>query len=252
MPSAQVSDSTQPHTAGEAMSRLDEADLRAQTPFSSSATGSCFEDNGELERKKRERDAPCWQCRAHRRPPPGERTPSSGRRGCRWGGRGVSVVPFVADIRGPGGRSSTTVASSAQREQDAPDQGVDLERLDVVQLLDRLLDLALVRLDVDDEDERVVLLDLLHGRLGVERVHDRAVRVHARQRRDRLALVLGRTGEGEGLGAAERCIDEGGSGGVGWARRGGGRGEAVREEGRVGASRRRRRSRRRGECRIGA
>ena len=52
MPSAQVSDSTQPHTAGEAMSRLDEADLRAQTPFSSSATRSCFfEDNGELDRK---------------------------------------------------------------------------------------------------------------------------------------------------------------------------------------------------------
>ena len=59
-----------------------------------------------------------------------------------------------------------------------PDEGVDLGDVDVVQLLDRGLDLVLVRLDVADEDERVVVLDLLHRRLGRQGVLDDVVRVH--------------------------------------------------------------------------
>lgn len=72
-----------------------------------------------------------------------------------------------------------------------PDQCVDLDGVNVVQLLESLLDLALVGLDVDDENQRVVLLDLLHRTLRVQRVQDDLVCVETRLVRDRLAGVLG-------------------------------------------------------------
>lgn len=84
-----------------------------------------------------------------------------------------------------------------------PDESVDLDGLDIVQLLEGDLDLPLVCLHVDDEDEGVVLLDLLHGALGVEGVEDDLVEVEAGSMRDRLAGVLGRPGELKGLGAVE-------------------------------------------------
>lgn len=71
------------------------------------------------------------------------------------------------------------------------DEGVDLDGGHVVLLLQRRGDLALVGFDVDDEDERVVLLDLLHGRLGVERVDEDLAGIEARLVRNRLAGVLG-------------------------------------------------------------
>ena len=85
-----------------------------------------------------------------------------------------------------------------------PDQGVDLGGLDVVELLHGILDVPLVGPDVDDEDQSVVVLDLLHGGLGVERVLDRSELVHSRQVRDRLSRVSGSTGETEGVGSVER------------------------------------------------
>ena len=48
-----------------------------------------------------------------------------------------------------------------------------------------------------------MLLHLLHGALGVERVHDDLVLVEAGLVRDRLARVLGRARGGEGLRAVE-------------------------------------------------
>ena len=63
--------------------------------------------------------------------------------------------------------------------------------------------MSLVGLDVDDEDECVVLLDLLHGALGVERVDDDLVLIEAGDVRYGLSLVLGCAGELEGLGAVE-------------------------------------------------
>lgn len=84
------------------------------------------------------------------------------------------------------------------------DQGVDLDGVDVVELLEGLLDLGLVGLDVDDEDQGVVLLNLLHGGLGVEGVDDDLVLVEAGLVRDRLAGVLGSARNDEGLGAVER------------------------------------------------
>ena len=74
-----------------------------------------------------------------------------------------------------------------------PDECVDLDSVNVKQLLERLLNLSLVGLDVDDEDESVVLLNLLHGALSVEWVDDNLVLVQAGLVRDRLARVLGGT-----------------------------------------------------------
>ena len=86
---------------------------------------------------------------------------------------------------------------------DVPDKGVDLDGVDIVELLQRLLDLSLVCLDVYDEDQRVVLLNLLHGALGVERVDDDLVLIKTRLMRNGLSWVFGRSGKLEGLGSVE-------------------------------------------------
>ena len=57
----------------------------------------------------------------------------------------------------------------------------------------------LVGLDVADEDKGVVVLDLLHGRLGGQRVLDDVVGIHAVPAWGRLARVLGSPGGSEGL-----------------------------------------------------
>lgn len=83
---------------------------------------------------------------------------------------------------------------------------VDLGGRDVVELLEGALDLALVGSTVNDEDERVVLLDLLHGRLGVEREEDRAERIHARSMRHALARETRVLGQVKRLGTTERGV----------------------------------------------
>lgn len=84
-----------------------------------------------------------------------------------------------------------------------PDQGVDLDGVDIILLLERILDLPLVRLGVDDEDEGVVLLDLLHGTLGVQRVQEDLVLVDGGLFGDGLARVLGGARQLESLGTME-------------------------------------------------
>jgi hypothetical protein len=84
-----------------------------------------------------------------------------------------------------------------------PDKSVDLDGVNIVQLLKGLLDLGLVGSDVDDEDKGVVLLDLLHGALGVERVDDDLVLIEARLMRNALAWVLWCAGELESSWAVE-------------------------------------------------
>lgn len=84
-----------------------------------------------------------------------------------------------------------------------PDQGVDLDGVHIVELLQSLLDLPLVRLDIDDEDEGVVLLDFLHGGLSVDWVDDDLVLVEAGLVGDALARVLWCAGELKGLRAVE-------------------------------------------------
>lgn len=86
---------------------------------------------------------------------------------------------------------------------DIPDKGVDLNGVDIIELLESLLDLSLVGLDVDDENKGVVLLNLLHSTLSVERVDDDLVLIETGLMRDRLSWVLGVAGELKGLGSVE-------------------------------------------------
>lgn len=97
----------------------------------------------------------------------------------------------------------TIFAKNGKAEVLIPDEGVNLDGLNIVELFEGLLDLALVGLDVDDEDKGVVFLDLLHGALGVKGVEDDLVRVETGAMGDRLAGILGRPGELKGLGAVE-------------------------------------------------
>jgi len=84
-----------------------------------------------------------------------------------------------------------------------PDEGVDLCSLDIIQFLDRILDLTFVAFDINDEDKRVVFLDLLHCALRVQRRDNRAELVHAGHMGHTRAWVLGRTSEAECLRAVE-------------------------------------------------
>ena len=90
------------------------------------------------------------------------------------------------------------------RLRNIPDQGVDLDGVDVVELLEGQLDLGLVGLDVDDEDQGVVLLHLLHGALSVERVDDDLVLIETGNVVDGLAGVARSAGQDQSLGAVER------------------------------------------------
>lgn len=65
----------------------------------------------------------------------------------------------------------------SNKENHVPNQCIDLHALNVVQRLQRLLDLPLVRLDVAHKDERVVLLNLLHRGFRIERVDEHLVRI---------------------------------------------------------------------------
>jgi hypothetical protein len=88
-------------------------------------------------------------------------------------------------------------------ERSLPDEGVDLSSLDVVQGLNGLLYLSLVRGDIDDENKGVVLLNLLKGGLGGQGVLDNIVSLGRLSRLAGLRGELRVSGELEGLGAIE-------------------------------------------------
>merc|ERR1712045_1053640 len=83
------------------------------------------------------------------------------------------------------------------------DEGVDLGDVDVVQLLDCILDLRLVGALVDDEDEGVVVLNLLHGRLGCQGEFDNLELIKLGPVGGTPTWVLGLTGKVKDLGASE-------------------------------------------------
>lgn len=70
-----------------------------------------------------------------------------------------------------------------------PDERVDLDAVHIVQLLQRILDLSLVGLNVNNENQCVVLLNLLHRTLSVERVDDNFVGIETWLVRDGLSWV---------------------------------------------------------------
>ena len=84
-----------------------------------------------------------------------------------------------------------------------PDQGVDFDDLDFVQLLDSRLDLVLVALDIDDEDQGVVVFNLLHSTLSGVGVLDDVVSVQVGPLGGGLPGVLGVAGLTEGPGTLE-------------------------------------------------
>lgn len=53
-----------------------------------------------------------------------------------------------------------------------PNQCIYLHAVHIVQLLQRLFDLPLVRLYIADENQGIILLNFLHRTLGVERIYD--------------------------------------------------------------------------------
>lgn len=84
-----------------------------------------------------------------------------------------------------------------------PDEGVDLGSLNIIETLDGILDLVLVGLNVNEESQGVVFLNLLHGSLGVERLTNDTVLIHAGSMSNRLASVLGGTAQNQSLGDVE-------------------------------------------------
>lgn len=85
------------------------------------------------------------------------------------------------------------------------DERVDAGGVNVVQLLHGPLDLRLVGQLVDQEHQRVVLLNLLHRRLGGQGRLDDGELVHARAARLGLTRVPGVARQRQRLGAVERA-----------------------------------------------
>ena len=86
---------------------------------------------------------------------------------------------------------------------DIPDKCIDLHALNLIQLPQRLLDLPLVCLDIYDENQRIVLLNLLHRALSIERMNNDLARIEARLMWDRLARIFRCARECEGFWAVE-------------------------------------------------
>lgn len=112
----------------------------------------------------------------------------------------VSLLLTVRSDRGSGLAHRTTISVSTIH---SPDQSPDLGGLNIVQLLDSVLDLPLVALQVNDEYQGVVVLDLLHGALSVQRVLNDTELVHSGQVRDGLSSILGVSSKLEGVGSVE-------------------------------------------------
>lgn len=117
----------------------------------------------------------------------------------------LDVTDLVGNVKGivVGGESDESLLLTV-----GSDEGVDRGNLDLVELLDGISDLVLVGLLVDNEDEGVGVLDLLHGSLGVKGRDDDIVGVHSGVVSNGLSLVLGLLGELKDLGSSE---DGGGS-----------------------------------------
>ena len=119
----------------------------------------------------------------------------------------------------PSGLWENSAPGSSQTRPYSPDQRVHLGRIHIVQFLDGILDLALVRPDVYNKHQCVVFLNLLHRRLSVQwpvnimsacfRPHSPYSRdngtklIHPRRMGNRLARVLGITSKLQCLGPVE-------------------------------------------------
>ena len=89
----------------------------------------------------------------------------------------------------------------------SPNQRVNLHAIHIVQFLQRLLDLPLVCLDIANEHKCIILLNLLHCALRIERVDDHFVMVEAGLMRDGLSRIFRRSRKLEGFGPV-KCRGE--------------------------------------------
>jgi len=76
-----------------------------------------------------------------------------------------------------------------------PDESVDLCGIDIIKLLDSILNLPLIGLDVNQEDKCVVLLNLFHGGLRVQRLSQDTILIHTGSVGNGLADILWFTGK---------------------------------------------------------
>lgn len=82
-------------------------------------------------------------------------------------------------------------------------QGVDFGSLNIVKFFNGIFDLSLIRLYVNNKDEGVVLLDLLHRRLRVQWRDDGSELVHSWCMGNGFTRVLGIPTQAECLGTVE-------------------------------------------------
>jgi len=82
-------------------------------------------------------------------------------------------------------------------------QRVDFADVDLVQLLDRLANLRLVGLQIDDENQSVVVFNLLHGRFCRQGIPDDGIGIHTISAGRALLGKLGRSLQSQRLGATE-------------------------------------------------
>jgi len=96
-------------------------------------------------------------------------------------------------------------------ESSRGDESVDLFALDIVKIPNSSLDLTLVGLDIDNKDQRVAVLNQLHGRLGSQGVLDDGVLVQSVLFRQSLGGIFGLTVTCKSLGLVEvhLCVDTG-------------------------------------------
>ena len=95
---------------------------------------------------------------------------------------------------------------SSQRVTDAmnvPHKRVDLDRLDIIKRLQRCLDLPFICLDIHNENQRIILLDLLHRTFRVEGMNEHFVVVQTGLMGDRFPGVFWVAGCAESLGSVE-------------------------------------------------
>jgi len=82
-------------------------------------------------------------------------------------------------------------------------QSVYFRGLHIVKLFYCILDLTLVRFQIDNEHQSIVFLNLFHGRLCVQWRYDRPELIHTGSMRHRLARVLGIPSQTKGLWSVE-------------------------------------------------
>jgi len=90
-----------------------------------------------------------------------------------------------------------------RKHRKVPHERVDFVCVDIIQLLDCLLDLVLVRLDIHNKHERIVLLNFLHCTLRVQGESHNSKVIKSGFRVNCFSLVFRSSGECEGLGTVE-------------------------------------------------